>query len=70
MKLLQTKPQIRKITFNYFDFFYTVINNRKEKGDGEEQDIIIVDESNYIKYNDFILPNHFVGRKSKNSLLR
>ena len=31
MKLLQTKPQVRNMNINYYDFYYTVIKNRYEK---------------------------------------
>ena len=31
MKFLQTKPQVKNMNINYFDLYYTVIKNRKEK---------------------------------------
>ena len=70
MKILQTKPEVKKININYFDLYYTVIKNRKEKNNVEEQDIINVDESDYINYNDFITPNRYVGIKPRETLLR
>ena len=32
MKFLQTKPQVKKMNFNYYDIYYTVI---KTKDDNE-----------------------------------
>ena len=64
MKYLQTKPQIKNMNFKYYDFYYSVIKNR----DGKE----IVDEKNendYINFND-IVPNHYIGRKNDNIMLR
>ena len=38
---------------------YNVIKNRKDKGNVEKQDIIVVDEIDYIIiFDDFITPNH------------
>ena len=59
MKFSQTRPQVKNMKNNYYDLFYTVIKNR----DGKE----IVDD----KYeNDFIIPNHYVGIKPRETILR
>ena len=31
MKFLQTKPQVRNMNINYYDLYYTVIENRDDK---------------------------------------
>ena len=31
MKLSQTKPRVKFMNINYFDLYYTVIQNRDEK---------------------------------------
>ena len=36
MKYLQTKPQVKNVNINYYDLYYTVIKNRKEKGKEEQ----------------------------------
>ena len=51
MKFLQTKPQVKNMDNNYYDSYYTVIKNRKEKEiveDHYENDIFIL--------NDVIIP--------------
>ena len=65
MKFLQTKPEVKNMNINYYDLYYTVIKNRKEK------EIVIGedDENDYINFND-IIPNHYVGIKPRESLLR
>ena len=69
MKFLQTKPQVKNMNINYYDLYYTVIKNRNEKGNEEKQDIIDVDESDYINFND-IIPNNYIGIKPRETLLR
>ena len=68
MIFLQTKPNIKKMHNNYYDLYYTVIKNRKDNV--EEQDIIRVDEIDYISFENSITPNHYIGRKNDNSILR
>ena len=65
LKFLQTKPQVKTMNFNYYDFYYTVIKNRKEKDNEEEQY-----ENDYINFNDSITPNHYIGIKNDNVKLR
>ena len=57
MKFLPTKPQIKNTNSNYYDLYYTVI---KDRGDRE---IVVDNENNYIDFNDYITPNHYIGRK-------
>ena len=61
MKFLQTKPQIKNMNINYFDLYYTVIKIRDENKNIDNQ--FENDENDYIDINDFINPNHYVGRK-------
>ena len=65
MKFLQTKPQVKNMNNNYYDLYYTVIKNRKEK------EIVIGedDENDYVSFSD-IIPNHYIGRKNDNTILR
>ena len=53
------------MNINYYDLYYTVIKNRNEKE-------IVIDkhnENDYINFND-IIPNHYVGIKPCEALLR
>ena len=43
---LQTKAQVRSLNTKYYDLYYTVIKNRKEKDDVEEQYKINDDDLN------------------------
>ena len=52
MKILQTKPQVRKMNIIYYDLYYTVIKNR------DYNEIVNNDENDYSTFNDFITPNH------------
>ena len=58
MKCLQNKPQVKSMNINYCDLYYTVIKNRDE-------DEIVDDkfENDYINYEDFITPVHYIGQK-------
>ena len=56
LNFFETKPQVKNININYYDFYYTVIKSRDEKE--------IVDDKNeneYISLNDAFIPNHYVG---------
>ena len=68
MKYLQTKPQVKKMNINYYDLYYTVIKVREENKDIDNQDQN--DDKDYINYEDFISPNHYVGIKKNNEILR
>ena len=64
MNFLRTKPQVRNMNINYYDLYYTVIKNRDVKE--------IVDNNYENGYNNFnhILPNHYIGRKNDDVMLR
>ena len=61
MKFLQTKPKVKNMNIKYYDLYYTVIKTRDESRDIDNQ--YENDENHYIDINDFINPNHYVGRK-------
>ena len=60
IKFLQTKPQVKNMTINYYDFYYTVIKNR-----GEKEIVYDKNENVFINFNDVIIPNHYVGIKDR-----
>ena len=64
-KFLQTKPQVKNMNINYYDLYYTVIKNRYEKDNVDENN-----ENDYINFNDFITPNHFIGIESHETILK
>ena len=68
MKFLMTKPQVKNMNINYFDLYYTVIKIRNENKDIDNQ--YENDENDYININDFITPNHYIGIKNNNEILR
>ena len=68
MKFLQTKPQVKNMNINYYDLYYTVIKNGDEKEILNDQ--YEDDENDYIKYEKFILPNHKISIKPRESTLR
>ena len=53
---------------NYHDLYYTVIKVRDENLDIDNQ--YENDESDYINFKDFIAPNHFIGIKPRETILR
>ena len=62
MKFLQTKPRVKKMNINYYDLYNTVIKARDENRDIDIQNEN--DENDYIKFNDFIFPNHNISRET------
>ena len=68
MKFLQTKPQVKNMNINYYDLYNTVIKVRDENRDIDIQNEN--DENDYIDINDFITPNHYIGIKQNNEILR
>ena len=68
MKFSQTKPDIKKINIIYYDLYYTVMKTREENKDIDNQ--FENDENDYINLNDFITPNHYIGTKKNNEILR
>ena len=67
MKFLQTKPQIKNMNIKNYDLFYTVVKTRDENKDIDNQ--YENDYNDYINFND-IAPNHFIGIKIDNVMLR
>ena len=65
MKFLQTKPQVKNMIINYYDIYYTVIRNRDEKENVDDQY-----ENDYINFIDFITPNQYIGRKNNKEMIR
>ena len=68
LKILQTKPQFEKLNKNYYNLYYTVIKNRDAKE-------ILNDKNNnnengYCILDDFILPNHIMSIKSRETILK
>ena len=68
MKFLQTKPQIKNMNIKYYDLYYTVIKVRDENEDIDIQ--YENDDNDYIDINDFINPNHYIGIKPRDTILR
>ena len=68
MKVLQSKPQVNKKKFVYYDMYYTVIKNR------DDEEIVKheyeTDEIDYNTFDDFITPNRYIGNKNDNDILR
>ena len=67
-KFLRTKPQVKNMNINYHDLYYTFIKVRDENKDKDNQ--YEDDENDYININDFIIPNHYIGRKNDNEILK
>ena len=65
MKLLQTKPQAKNMNINYYDLYYTVTKNRDEKEIVGNQY-----ENDYINFDDFRTPNHYIGIKNDDVISR
>ena len=66
MKFLQTKPQIKNMNINYYDLYYTVIKVRDENKDIKNQ--YENDDNDFIKFIDFIAPNHYNGIKPREKI--
>ena len=62
MKVLQSKPHLKNMIINYYDLYYTVIENRDEKE-------TVDDGNDYIKLSDVIIPNHYDGIKRGETIL-
>ena len=54
VNFLPTQPSVKNTNNNYYDLFYTVIKNRDEKDNNE---------NDYTNFNDFITPNPYFGIK-------
>ena len=68
MKYLQTKPEVKNMNINYYALYYTVIKDRDEKKDIDNQYENVYND--YINFNDFINPNHYIGIKKNKEILR
>ena len=66
MKFLQTKPEVKNTNINYYDLYYTVINN-KVRNQNKDRDHRY--ENDYINFKD-IVPNLYVGIKPRETILR
>ena len=64
MIFLQTKAQVKNRNMNYYDLYYTVIKNRGEK------EIVKDNENDYINFNAFITPNHYIGNKPRETIMK
>ena len=67
MKFLQTKPRVKNMNISYYDLYYTVIKARDENKHIDNQ--YENDENDYNNFND-IVPNHYVGIKPRETVLR
>ena len=67
MNFLQTKPQGKNIEIYYHDLYYTVIKVRDENKDRDNQ--YENDENDYINFNNTV-PNHYIGLKPRETILR
>ena len=65
MNFLQTKTQVKNMNIKYFDLYYTIIKTRDENRDIDNQNQNENDGNDYISLNDVIIPNHYVGVKSR-----
>ena len=63
MKVLQTRPQVRNMNNIYCDLYYTV----NKKNDNEN---VNDNENDYNIFNDFIIPNHYIGIKPRKTKLK
>ena len=68
MKSEQTKPQVKSKNINFYDIYYTVNKNGDEKENVDDHYENM--ENDYIIFNEFITPNHYIGRQNNNKILR
>ena len=68
MKFLQTEPQVKNMNIDYSNLYYTVIRIRGENKDIDNQ--YENDDNDYINFNDIITPNHYIGIKPRETILR
>ena len=59
----QTKPQVKKININYHDLYYTVFKNENEEDNDQY-------ENDFINFDDFVTPNHYIGIKLHETILK
>ena len=70
MKFLQTKPQVKNMKINYYDLYYTVIKVRDREENKDIDNQHENGDNDYIDINDFITPNHYIGIKRNNEILK
>ena len=68
MKFLRTKPQVKNMNITYYDLYCTVIKTREENREIDNQ--YENDHNDNIDFNDFITPNHYIGIKPHETILR
>ena len=69
IEFLQTKPDVKIMNINYTDLYCTVIKTRDENKNIDNQ--YENDYHDYIDINDFIItPNHYMGIKNRETILR
>ena len=68
LNFLQTKPQVKNMIITYYDLYYTVIKTRDEKENVNDE--YQNNNNDYTKFNDFITPDHYIGRKNNEKLSR
>ena len=67
LKFLQTKPKVKNMNINYFNLYLSVIKTRNENMDIDNQHEN--DDNDYINFNDYVTPNHYIGIKTNNEIL-
>ena len=67
IKFLQAKTQVKNMNINYYDLYYTVIKTRN--GNKDIDNHYEIDYNDYINFID-IAPNHYIGIKNFNVMLR
>ena len=63
MKVSQTKPQVKKMIFIFYELYYTVVKDRDATEILDNQN-----ENDYIIFKD-IFPNHYSRRKNDNEII-
>ena len=64
MKFLPTKPMVKNMNTKDYALYYTVIRN------GDDNEIVTNNENDYIIFNDIITPDHYVGIKPRETILK
>ena len=62
MKFLRTKPQVKSMNINFYEWYYTVIKNREDKQ--------TVNDEYENNANDYINFDNFFGIKLRKTILR
>ena len=59
-KFLHTKPQVINMNINYYYLYYTAFKNRDNENN----------ENDYSYFHDLITPDHYIGIKPRETILR